>query len=423
MLWILVMALLGDTGASPNIVILMADDLRADALGSLGSPWIQTPNLDRLVARGVVFRHAYCFGSHSPAVCLPSRNMFLSGRAYFRWKGSAHAPADGPSLPRTFREAGYDTFHSGKRGNVAVEIEKLFETSIYLQDDQERRSGEPGRAVVDHALEWLGKRPEPRRPYLMYLAFEAPHDPRVANQVYRQPYRQAEVPLPGPWLPEHPFDNGETKVRDEQLAPWPRTAPVLRQHWEDYAAVITGLDHHIGRLLDRLDPNTVIVLTSDNGLALGSHGLMGKQSLYEHSMGVPLVIVAPGLAPATTDSLVYLFDVFATLCDWAGVPTPRGLDGQSLVGVMQDPQRAVRSELLLCYRSVQRAIRDERWKLIYYPQVRRLQLFDLRADPLEQSDLSTDASLAAVRQDLWGRLRALQTQWGDDLPLPSQPPE
>jgi arylsulfatase A-like enzyme len=408
----------------PNIVILLADDFRPDAIAALGHPVLKTPHLDQLARRGLIFRHAYNFGSNQAAVCLPSRNMFLSGRSYFRWKGRPHASADQPNLPRSFNDAGYATFHIGKGGNIAAKIEPLFQTHSYLKDQAERTSGEPGRTAIDRSLEWLTKQPSDR-PYLMYIAFEAPHDPRVAADTYRANYDPSSFPLPGNFLPEHPFDNGELRVRDEQLAPWPRTPDEIRRHLTDYAAVITGLDHHIGRLMDAIrsrgdDKNTIIIFASDNGLAIGSHGLMGKQNLYEHSAGVPLIVAGPGIQAGETSSLVYLFDIYPTLCELAHIPVPAGLDGVSLLPILRDPKKSLRQELLLTYRDRQRAIRTDRWKLILYPQSHRSQLFDLLADPLEQVDLSQKKDHHETRDQLFRRLRLLQQQFGDDLNL--EPP-
>ncbi len=404
--------------ARPNLVLVLADDLRADAVGALGNPAVQTPNLDRLVERGFTFHHAYCLGGNSPAVCLPSRNMLLSGQSYFRWKGP-YAPADGPNLPLALAEAGYATFHCGKRGNVAVEIERTFQTSSYLNDDQERRSGQPGREVVDRALAWLAKRPADQ-PFFLYLALEAPHDPRVADPEDRQRYDDASLPLPANYLPEHPFDNGELEVRDEKLAPWPRTPEEIRRHLGDYYGVITGLDRQVGRLLEALAQqgaleNTIVVFSSDNGLALGSHGLMGKQSLYEHSMRVPLVVAGPGIEHGSSSELVYLLDLMPTLCELAGTPVPLAHDGLSLVPALRGQTGLRRQTLGLAYRDVQRAIRDARYKLIRYPKIDRVQLFDLEADPQETRDLSTDPSQAQRIAELTRELVRWQRAVGDEL--------
>lgn len=404
----------------PNVLFLLTDDLRADAVGALGGSEVLTPNIDALVRRGFVFRNAYCLGSDSPAVCLPSRNMILSGRTYFRWPGR-FAPADGPSLPAAFHGAGYESFHCGKRGNVAVEIEKLFQTSSYLDDQKERTSGQPGKAVVDRAIEWLDQRNR-SKPFLMYLAFEAPHDPRVADAEYLELYDRERIALPPNYLPVHPFDNGEMTVRDERLAPWPRTEREIRSHLHEYRAVITGLDRHIGRLLEDLRrrgelDRTLVVFSSDHGLAIGSHGLMGKQNLYDAGMKAPLVFAGPGVPHGESEALVYLHDIFPTMCNLAGFAPPAGLDGASLAPIVRGESAAVRDSVFLAYRDVQRAVRDERYKLIRYPKIDRNQLFDLSEDPHETRDLAGDPSQARRIESLTARLREWQERLEDSCPL------
>ncbi len=408
--------------APPNVLLLLTDDQRHDLLGALGHPAVKTPNLDRLVRGGFIFRNAYCLGSGVPAVCMPSRNMLLSGKAYFRWKG-AHAPAEG-SLPVLLEAAGYETYHHGKSGNVAAIIQKKFQTNRSLADQKERTGGQPGKTVVDDAIAFLRKR-KAEKPFFMYLAFEAPHDPRVAAREYLGQYRREKIPLPANYLPVHPFDNGEMLVRDERLEKWPRTEDAIRRHLHEYYATMTGLDHHIGRLLDevkrlKLDGDTVIVFSSDNGLAVGSHGLMGKQSLYDAGMKVPLVVSGPGIPKGESAALVYLLDLHPTLCEIAGAKAPAGLDGRSLVEVIKGKKAAVRDSLFLSYRDVQRAVRDDRWKLIRYPKIGRTQLFDLKNDPHETRDVVKDHPKEAGR--LLGVLRGWQKDMGDAAPLSVERP-
>ena len=136
----------------------------------------------------------------------------------------------------------------------------------------------------------------------------------------------ARLALPKSYMPQHPFDNGELRVRDELLAPFPRTEQEMRKHLADYYAITTHLDFHLGRILDELKQQglldkTLIVYTSDHGLAVGGmHGLMGKQTLYEHSARVPCVVRAPGIRPGRRDALTYTPDLHPTLCELAGVP-------------------------------------------------------------------------------------------------------
>src|SRR6185437_1459669 len=246
----------------PNVILLLADDMRADSIAALGNPVAKTPTLDALVRRGFTFSNAYCFGGNSAAVCTPSRNMLLTGNAYFRWKDYVPpgrkspkgllAPGDGPNFPISLKEACYLTYHHGKRGNTAPLIQSRFEINKYLKnDDAERTSGEPGREIVDDSIAFL-KAKKDSRPLFMYLAFANPHDPRVAAPKYRDLFQEDSIPLPKNFLPIHPFDNGDLTVRDEQLLPWPRTEAGVRRTLHDYYATVAALDHHIGRLIQSL---------------------------------------------------------------------------------------------------------------------------------------------------------------------------
>jgi len=217
------------------------------------------------------------------------------------------------------------------------------------------------------------------------------------------------------------------KVRDEWLAAFPRTESEIRRHLAEYYAMISHLDDRIGRVIaavrerGELD-RTIFVLCGDNGLAIGQHGLMGKQSLYEHSAKVPLIIAGPGIRPGHSDALVYLLDLFPTICDLIGTTTPPDLDGKSLRPVIRDRQEQVRDSVFLAYREVQRAVRDERWKLIRYPHINKTQLFDLREDPHEMRDLSDDPAQAARIRSMLERLGDWQRELGDELPLISPDP-
>ena len=142
-------------------------------------------------------------------------------------------------------------------------------------------------------------------------------------------YDPEAVDLPPNYKPEHPFDNGELRIRDEMLADFPRTpAEIRRRHNAEYYAMISHLDAQIGRVLDVLDAKgladeTIVVLAGDNGLAIGRHGLMGKQNMYDHSVHVPLLMRGPGVPQGEIrDAQCYLLDIYPTLCDLtpAGIP-------------------------------------------------------------------------------------------------------
>jgi arylsulfatase A-like enzyme len=409
-----------EVAKKPNVVFLFADDQRADTIGALGNPHIKTPNLDGIVRSGFVFRNAYCLGANVPAVCTPSRNMLLSGRAFFRWQGPQAQP-EMPNFPTSMKAAGYETYHHGKRGNTSPAIQALFDHNKYVVDNEDRTNGEPCQTIVNEAIDFLKTR-QKTKPVFMYLAFSNPHDPRVAAQKYMDVYERDKIPLPKNYRPLHPFNNGEQFVRDELLAPFPRTEDEVRKHLHDYYAVISAMDHHIGRLLAALKElgmyeNTIFVYSADHGLAIGSHGLFGKQNLYEAGMKPPLIFAGPGIPQGETKALVYLLDIFPTVCDLVGTDVPAGLDGKSLKPVIERRSSGVRDTLFLAYRDVQRAVRDSRWKMIRYPQVNVTQLFDLESDPDEIANLAEQPQHAERIKSLTAEMDRWQKSLGDTTPL------
>jgi arylsulfatase A-like enzyme len=408
------------------VIFLFADDQRADTIAALGNPHIKTPNLDDLARRGFVFRNAYCLGANSGAVCTPSRNMLLSGRAYFRWQGSQAQP-EMANFPTSMKAAGYETYHHGKRGNTSPAIQALFDHNKYLIDNEDRTNGEPGKKIIDDAIAFLGTRNR-EKPVFMYLAFANPHDPRVAAEKYMALYERDKIPLPKNYLPLHPFNNGEQFVRDELLAGFPRTEDEVRKHLHDYYATITAMDHHIGRLFAALKQlgmydNTIFVYSADHGLAIGSHGLFGKQNLYEDGMKPPFIFAGPDIPKGETQALAYLYDIFPTIVDLVGAAIPSGLDGKSLKPVIEGKASGVRDTLFLSYRDVQRAVRDNRWKLIRYPQVNVTQLFDLERDPHEITNLAAQPEHAERIKSLTAEMQRWQKELGDTTPLVVEKPQ
>jgi len=427
----------------PNVILFLADDHRADALGALGNPHLQTPALDQLVERGMSFRHAYIVGALEGAVCQPSRSMIQTGRSLFRlpqvnlrhgYAEFAQAMRDRTEgrdwalLPRVLRAAGYETFHIGKRGNECVPALECYETNITRDDPTPAERAQSSQAHADRVIQFLRQR-RPDRPFFLYLAPPVPHDPRVAPPEFMDRYDPAKLPLPARFLPQHPFDNGEMTVRDEKLAPWPRTPEVIRRHLADYYAAISCLDHHWGRIVQCLRElnqweNTVVIFAGDNGLSLGDHGLMGKQNLYEFGgMHVPLVVAGPGIRPGRSDAFVYLHDLFPTICELTGTPVPAAVDGLSLVPLLTGPAGKTRDFIFTAYKNVQRAVRTDRWKLIRYPHINRTQLFDLQNDPCELHDLAAQPAHAPRLKELWALLEQAQRQFGDVCPLTSPHPQ
>jgi arylsulfatase A-like enzyme len=265
-------------------------------------------------------------------------------------------------------------------------------------------------------------------PFFAYVSFMAPHDPRTMPQEYLDMYDADEVDEAPNWMPKHPFDNGEMVVRDEKLAPWPRTPEEMRRHTAEYYAMITHLDAQIGRVLAALEAsggaeNTIIVLAGDNGLAIGRHGLMGKQNMYDHSLHVPLIISGPGIPKnQRSDALCYLLDIYPTLCDLIELPIPDTVEGQSLVPAIQEGT-APRESLFFAYRGVQRAVQDSRFKLIEYvvEGQRHTQLYDLQADPYEMNDLSANERHTGQVERLRGELLRWRDELDDDQPEQGEP--
>ncbi|MCX6855524.1 MAG: sulfatase-like hydrolase/transferase, partial [Verrucomicrobia bacterium] len=298
------------------------------------------------------------------------------------------------------------------------------------RDDAHGETPEDDRAhcsqrLADGTIKFLKTRAEAHeeKPFYIYIAPPVPHDPRSAEPQFHALYDPAQIQLSPAFLPQHPFDNGEMAVRDEKLAPWPRTEADTKQQNADFYACVTGLDHHIGRIFAELKAsgqweNTIIIFSGDNGLSLGEHGLFGKQNLYEFGgMHVPLVIAGPGIPKGKSEAFVYLMDLFPTFAEFTGAKIPDGVDAKSLVPILKGTQPKVRDVLYTAYRDCQRAIRDDRWKLIRYPLVDRTQLFDLSNDPHELNNLADKPEHAAKIAELTALLTTQMADHADKSPL------
>lgn len=431
----------------PNLLFLFADDQRADTIAALGNPVIRTPNVDRLVRAGVSFDRAYMQGGMQGATCVPSRAMLLSGRCLFR---ADEKLLRDETWPAAFGRAGYATFMTGKWHNGPASIPASFHAARGVfaggmtdplkarLSDLDGRRLTPPRVAPRHACEVFADeavrflREHRGGPFFCYVAFDAPHDPHVVPADFpvrygpkdgADPAALAATLLPPNFLPQHPFDNGEMTIRDEQLLPWPRTPEQVRAMNADYYRYVSYLDAQVGRILDALAASpfakdTIIVYAADSGVARGSHGLIGKQNLYEPSVRVPLVVAGPGVpAGGRAGALCYLFDVMPTLGRLCDVPAPTTSEGAEFTAALRDPSAAGRGRLLFAYRDVQRAVRDDRWKLIRYPKVDKTQLFDLRTDPDERSDLAAGPEHAGKVREMTAMLAEAQKEFGDACPL------
>ncbi len=260
-------------------------------------------------------------------------------------------------------------------------------------------------------------------PFFMYVAFHAPHDPRQAPKEFVDLYPPEEIKVPPNHLPEHPFDQGDHKLRDEVLAPFPRTKEAVQVQISEYYAIITHLDQQIGRVLDALEKsgeadNTIVIFSADQGLAVGQHGLMGKQNQYDHSVRMPFVLCGPGIeAGRKIETMIYLQSLFATTCDMARIETPQTVQFPSLVPLLTGRTERLYDSIYGAYRDLQRMARTERYKLIRYPHVNEVQLFDLQEDPWETKDLAEDPRYADTVRSLDEQLHRWMKETGDKLEL------
>ncbi len=431
----------------PNILFMIADDHRWDAVAGMGDPTVKTPILDSLMARGTTFHQTHIMGSLSGAVCVPSRAAVLTSANLFR-SGGKQINRDLAVWPQVMREAGYHTFGAGKWHNDRqtyinsfADGGKIFFGGMGNQYkvpvfDYDPTGAYPRKAkyigdkfstelFTDAAVQFLENYEKPN-PFFLYLSFTSPHDPRTPPDEYATMYPPEDIPVPENFLPEHPFDNGEMRIRDEMLAPFPRTPEIVQQHIADYYGMISHMDAEMGRVLQTLEAigqldNTIVIYTADHGLAVGQHGLFGKQNLYSHSIRVPSIFVGPGVPEGqSVDTLTYLYDVFPTVCDLTKVDCPDTVEGYSLVPLMEGCVDKVRDTVFAAYKDIHRTVSDGRWKLIRYyvsEETGRgtdcIQLFDLEQDPWETTNLAELPEHSERIQTLAIELKRWQTETDD----------
>ena len=466
--------------AKPNVLLIYTDDHRYTGVHALGKQPVQTPYLDQLVEEGIAFTNTYLMGSFSGATCIPSRAMLLTGRDLFSIQGMGHTiPESHTMLGEAFMDAGYHAHHIGKwhqdfkslarsfnsGGKVAGKPRYLVdqyrmpftdwqadgnytEDHGYLleyddqgaikrrpltKDDQrgpigtEETGPHVSEVLADEAIHFLKKHHE-KQPFFMYLAFPTPHDPRQAPQKYYDMYPVEELELPPSYMPQHPFDNGHIVLRDELLAPWPRTPQIAKKHLSEYYAIISHLDAQIGKVVmtlkeNDLYQNTLIIMAGDSGLGVGNHGLLGKQNIYDED-GVHIPFILSGGLVSRQDhgrrihALSYIHDIMPTLCELVGIPVPKTVIGKSLAPVIRGEIDQIRDYTFHAYRQHQRAFRMGDYKLIEYVRApdshrdrgdfiagsRVTQLFNVSEDPWETLNLADfpeyQAKVFAMRKEM-----------------------
>ena len=425
----------------PNVLFLFSDDQTFASIRALsdlpgGNGEIQTPNLDRLVARGTTFTRCYNMGGYHGAICVASRTMLVTGKSM--WRAEKHEPAlksqDSDALaatwPRRMSGAGYKTYFTGK-WHVKAKAERLFDEARHVRPGMPNQTPTGyGRPLADgsdpwdptdarHGGFWKGgthwsevvradavdyiQDPERgERPFFAYVAFNAPHDPRQSPQEFLDRYPAEQVAVPASFLPEYPYARrmgAGPELRDSRLMEFPRTEYAVRVHRREYYAIITHMDEQIGLILDALDDaglteETLICFTSDHGLAVGHHGLVGKQNMYEHSLRVPFIVAGPGVPEGERrQSRIHLQDFGPTAMEAAGLEVPADWEFESLWPLIRGEETREDPIYGAYTAKDQRAYVDGDHKLIAYPRVPVLRLFNLAEDPSETKDLLENPSL------------------------------
>ena len=451
-----------DAADKPNIVLIFADDQCFDTINALGNEEIETPNLDRLVRRGTTFTHAYNMGSWSGAVCVASRTMFNSGRFVWNandiYKTSGEEQKAGRWWSEYMKGAGYRTYMTGK-WHCRADANRSFDVARDIRPGMPNqtpagynRPTAPGQdtwdptdpkfggfwkggthwseVVSNHAADFCNEAKTRDEPFFMYLAFNAPHDPRQSPAEYVAKYPLENISVPENFQSIYPYAEPigcGKKLRDEKLAPFPRTHHAIKVHRQEYYAIITHMDEMIGRILKSIRDtgkadNTWIFFTADHGLAVGQHGLVGKQNMYDHSVRVPFIVVGPGVASGAINAEpVYLQDIMATSLELAGVEKPEHVEFNSVLPLL-DGGKSPYEKIYGCYLDKQRSIRTDHHKLIVYPNANVMRLYDIANDPLEQNDLAGKESMKPVVKELFADLQKLQASMNDDLDLSAMAP-
>lgn len=407
----------------PNFLFVLVDDQSPFDLKTYDpNSILETPNIDKLAKGGLVFDQARNMGSMNGAVCTPSRHMIMSGRTVWNLPKSAedqknneYNEIEDSTMGAVFNNAGYNTMRTCKKGNSYPNANKQFT----VVKDATKRGGTEESGSAWHSkqvLSYLSERETTKEaaPFLIYFGFSHPHDTRNGTPELLAKYgavnhkdknkvpalSEKQPQLQDNYLEEHPFFHGHPKLRDEERVSgvWKnRDENTVRNELGREYACSENIDIQIGKVLGKLEAmgeldNTYIIYTSDHGMSIGRHGLMGKQNLYEHTWRVPFIIKGPGIeAGKRVKGNIYLLDVLPTLCDLAGIEIPKTVQGKSFTSVIKGEKEEVRDVMYGVYaggtKPGMRTVKKGDWKLIKYDvmdgAVRETQLFNLAKNPNE----------------------------------------
>jgi N-acetylglucosamine-6-sulfatase len=437
---------LASAAERPNIVFVLVDDLRWDALGCMGHPFVKTPNIDRIAKEGALFKNFFV----SIPLCAPSRGSFLTGQY-----AHTHGIIDNTersalshklvTFPRLLHDSGYETAYVGKwhMGTddtprpgfdrwVSFKGQGVYvDPMLNIDGMASKTPGYITDLLNEQALKFV--RAGHTKPFALYLAHKAVHGPFTPADRHKDLYADAEFKpaasandsLEGKPALTRPLENAPKKKTGEKKGKkaGEKQVPAFGGLARNQLRALAAIDEGVGQLLQALQEakqldNTLFIFSSDNGYFWGEHGLGDKRWAYEESIRDPLLIRYPKLIkPSITfDQFVLNIDVAPTILEAAGVPVPSSVQGRSLLPLLKDPKTPWRDSFLTEYfqeKAFQRtptwqAVRTDRWKYIHYPDLEGMdEVYDLKADPYEMRNLikASTAPIAQLKAELEKRLK------------------
>lgn len=443
----------------PNVVLILTDDQRWDALGSMGHPFLKTPNLDRLAREGIRFENAFC----TTSLCSPSRASLLSGlyvHAHGVLNNFTDYPAGLASFPRRLQESGYETAYIGKwhMGENSDDPRpgfdywmshkgqgNYFDTTFNINGERQLLRGYYTHRVTEKAIEWI-RRPR-RGPFLLILGHKAPHGPFVPEPKYERAFDTVEIRRPP--TAGDPGGGKPAWVRQRVTTFHGIDGPIYRacgmKGYEEfvraYYGTILSVDDSVGEVYRALEgtgqlDRTLLIFTADNGYLLGEHGALDKRAMWEESIRVPLLVRYPLLArgPRGVREMVLHIDMAPAILEICGARPLEGIHGASWKGLLTGETRAWRRSWYYSYNYEKefpytpnvRGVRTDDWKYIRYPHGdggpdRHLEeLYHLKEDPFETRNLRGDPAHAGRLAELRAELERLMAAAGvlpDRMPL------
>ncbi len=412
-------------GQIKNVLMVVADDLKASVLGCYGDTTCRTPHIDKLASQSMVFERAYCQGT----VCGPSRQSFMFSRyrgqgqvnlgEHFRTNGHYSArvgkiyhmrvPGDiiagtngddiESSWTERFNSSGLEAHTPGDYACLNLNIftdalpdrqstkipHRMFVTVEYEGDG----SDQPDHKSATQAIELLAA--HQHEPFFLAVGFVRPHYPMVAPRQYFATYPWQTMHMPATKVDDlddiPPLGLASTRSVKNPIGKYPDNQ---QRMWSGYYAAVSFMDAQVGRVLNELDrmglrESTAVVFLSDHGYHLGEHGFWEKSNLHEEVIRVPLLMSVPGMTPGRCASIVELVDIYPTLSDLAGLPSPEDLQGKSLVPILKNPRHKVKSAALSFDKGI--SYRDSDWHLMSYNDG-TFELYDHQQDPHEFTNLA-----------------------------------